>query len=102
MPVLASKYRKGKEPTWFFSTKHAIFYYLFMTKKFPIHPTNAERICWGCDKFCATNDMACSNERSPHPSELFGEDWLAWGEKQLAPADMLKKSTLTLEIHTVK
>jgi hypothetical protein len=24
--------------------------------------------------------MACSNERSPHPVELFGEDWLAWGD----------------------
>jgi hypothetical protein len=22
--------------------------------------------------------MACSNERSPHPSELFGDDWQDW------------------------
>jgi hypothetical protein len=29
--------------------------------------------------------MACANERSPHPVELFGDDWLAWGEQQLAP-----------------
>jgi hypothetical protein len=54
-----------------------------MAKKFPIHPANPERICWGCDLFCAANAMACANERSPHPQELFGEDWLAWGEQQL-------------------
>jgi len=57
-----------------------------MTKKFPIHPANPERICWGCDQFCAITAMACANERSPHPSELFGPDWLAWGEQQLAPS----------------
>lgn len=56
-----------------------------MTKKFPLHPANPERICWGCDQFCAITAMACSNERSPHPSELFGSDWLAWGDQQLAP-----------------
>ncbi|MDP2678914.1 MAG: DUF3079 domain-containing protein [Rhodoferax sp.] len=57
-----------------------------MAKKFPIHPANPERICWGCDQFCAITAMACANERSPHPSELFGDDWLAWGEQQLAPS----------------
>jgi hypothetical protein len=56
-----------------------------MAKKFPIHPANPERICWGCDQFCAITAMACANERSPHPAELFGDDWLAWGEQQLAP-----------------
>jgi hypothetical protein len=56
-----------------------------MATKFPIHPAKPERICWGCDKFCATDAMACANERSPHPAELFGEDWLAWGDQQLAP-----------------
>jgi hypothetical protein len=55
-----------------------------MSKKFPIHPANPERICWGCDQYCATDAMACANERSPHPAELFGEDWLAWGDAQLA------------------
>jgi hypothetical protein len=58
-----------------------------MAKKFPIHPANPERICWGCDKFCATHDMACANERSPHPVELFGDDWQMWGDKPLAPVD---------------
>jgi len=47
-------------------------------KKFPIHPKNPERICWGCDILCSVNSMACANERSPHPSELFGEDWQDW------------------------
>lgn len=56
-----------------------------MSKKFPIHPANPHRICWGCDKFCSVDAMACSNERAPHPSELFGDDWLAWGDQQLAP-----------------
>ncbi|MBS0174921.1 MAG: DUF3079 domain-containing protein, partial [Nitrospira sp.] len=23
-----------------------------MAKKFPLHPKNPERICWGCDKYC--------------------------------------------------
>jgi hypothetical protein len=53
-----------------------------MAKKFPIHPTHPERICWGCDQFCATDAMACANERSPHPAELFGDDWLTWGEQK--------------------
>jgi hypothetical protein len=57
-----------------------------MAKKFPVNPANPERICWGCDQFCATNAMACANERSPHPAELFGDDWLAWGDEQLTPA----------------
>ena len=66
-----------------------------MVKKFPIHPANPERICWGCDQFCATDAMACANERSPHPAELFGEDWLAWGDQQLAPVVTPKASTIS-------
>ena len=53
-----------------------------MAKTFPIHPANPERICWGCDKFCPANSLACSNERALHPCELFGEDWLEWGNQQ--------------------
>jgi hypothetical protein len=55
-----------------------------MSKVFPIHPANPHRICWGCDKYCSVDAMACSNERSPHPAELFGDDWLDWGDQQLA------------------
>jgi Protein of unknown function (DUF3079) len=52
-----------------------------VAKKIPIHPKHPERICWGCDRYCRVNSLACGNgtERTPHPVELFGEDWLAWG-----------------------
>lgn len=45
-----------------------------------LHPRFPERICWGCDKFCPADDLACGNGtiRTPHPQELFGNDWLAW------------------------
>lgn len=48
-----------------------------MAKKFPIHPKHPERICWGCDKYCAVDQMYCGNgsERTPHPVESVGEDW---------------------------
>ena len=52
-----------------------------MAKKFPIHPVHPERNCWGCDKYCAADSLACGNgsERTQHPAEVFGEDWLEWG-----------------------
>jgi hypothetical protein len=53
-----------------------------MAKIFPIHPANPHRICWGCDQFCGVDAMACASERSPHPSELFGDDWQAWGQRE--------------------
>jgi hypothetical protein len=55
---------------------------------FPIHPQHPERICWGCDKFCPADDLRCGNGsiRSPHPVELFGDDWWEWSEQQ-ASAD---------------
>ncbi len=51
-------------------------------KKFPILPARPELLCWGCDKYCAAHDMRCGNgsDRTPHPSELFGEDWQNWGQ----------------------
>ncbi|MBP6717244.1 MAG: DUF3079 domain-containing protein [Rhodoferax sp.] len=53
-----------------------------MAKKFPTLPPHPERICWGCDKYCAVNDMHCGNgsDRTPHPVELFGEDWREWNQ----------------------
>jgi hypothetical protein len=50
-------------------------------KKFPIQPANPERLCWGCDKYCAAGDMLCGNgsDRTQHPSELWGSDWQKWG-----------------------
>jgi hypothetical protein len=50
-------------------------------KKFPVTPAHPERVCWGCDLYCAARDMRCGNgsDRTPHPVELFGEDWQQWG-----------------------
>jgi hypothetical protein len=50
--------------------------------KVPLHPTHPERICWGCDKLCPANDLACGNGtiRAPHPVELFGDDWDEWSK----------------------
>ena len=52
-----------------------------MAKKFPMLPGHPERVCWGCDHYCAANDMRCGNgsDRTPHPMELFGERWREWG-----------------------
>ncbi|UUZ54279.1 DUF3079 domain-containing protein [Massilia sp. H-1] len=51
-----------------------------MTKKFPVIPLHPERICWGCDKYCPADSLACGNgsERVQHPCELFGDDWAEW------------------------
>ena len=54
------------------------------------HPKHPERICWGCDRYCAADELACGNGtiRTPHPVELFGDDWLEWG------LDAEKKDTI--------
>ena len=51
-----------------------------MAKKFPLNPAHPERICWGCDRYCPAVHMVCGNGSvaTPHPAELFGEDWLTW------------------------
>jgi hypothetical protein len=48
--------------------------------KVPLQPRHPERICWGCDKYCPADDLACGNGtiRAPHPIELFGDDWVEW------------------------
>lgn len=53
-----------------------------MTRKFPLHPKHPERICWGCDKYCAATDLQCGNGsgRTLHPAELIGEDWYLHGD----------------------
>jgi hypothetical protein len=42
-----------------------------------LHPRHPERTCWGCDLYCQADAMRCGNGtiRTPHPLELFGEDW---------------------------
>jgi hypothetical protein len=51
-----------------------------MAKRFPAHPKHPERICWGCDHYCAVDAMRCGNGsgRTQHPVEYIGEDWLEW------------------------
>jgi hypothetical protein len=46
----------------------------------PLAPKHRERICWGCDKYCPEDDLACGNGtiRTPHPIELFGDGWFEW------------------------
>ena len=57
----------------------------------PLAPKHPERICWGCDKYCPAVDLACGNGtiRTPHPNELFGDDWLEWSNRvsQDTPTD---------------
>lgn len=52
-----------------------------MSKKFPVDPSSPERICWGCDKYCPADQLACGNgsDRTQHPVEFFGKDWMSWG-----------------------
>jgi len=49
----------------------------------PLHPRHPERTCWGCDKYCPADDLACGNGtiRTAHPCELFGRDWLEWSTR---------------------
>ena len=56
-------------------------------KKTLLHPVHPERICWGCDKFCPADSLACGNGtiRTPHPSEVFGDDWLEWAAGEASP-----------------
>lgn len=53
-----------------------------MAKKFPLRPKHPERICWGCDKYCAADALMCGNGsgRTLHPAELIGEDWYLHGD----------------------
>lgn len=52
--------------------------------RIPLYPSHPERVCWGCDKYCAADDLTCGNgsERTPHPIELFGDDWVEWATSQ--------------------
>ena len=41
-----------------------------MAKKFPLNPPHPERICWGCDRYCPAESLACGNgaDRTQHPA----------------------------------
>lgn len=58
-----------------------------MSKIFPLQPKHPDRICWGCDRYCAKDDLACGNgsERTMHPMEMFGEDWHLSGDWGIGP-----------------
>ena len=49
-----------------------------------LHPKHPERVCWGCDRYCPADDLACGNGtiRTAHLAELFGDDWLDWAERR--------------------
>ena len=53
--------------------------------KLPMYPAHPERVCWGCDKYCPAHDLACGNgsERTPHPQELFGDDWVEFAAERM-------------------
>ena len=53
-----------------------------MAIKIPLNPKHPERICWGCDKYCSADSLACGNGsgRTQHPAELLGEDWYTYGD----------------------
>lgn len=53
-----------------------------MAMQFPLHPKHPERICWGCDKYCAAKDLMCGNGsgRTQHPAEMLGDDWYKFGD----------------------
>ncbi len=62
-------------------------FFLAMARKFPIHPANPHRVCWGCDRYCAADSMVCGNGsvRTLHPVELFGDDWDTWQPERDPP-----------------
>jgi hypothetical protein len=63
--------------------------------KVPMRPRNPERVCWGCDNYCPADDLACGNGtiRTPHPCELFGDDWLEWSNHRQKRAGRPSVST---------
>jgi hypothetical protein len=52
-----------------------------------MNPAQPDRVCWGCERYCPAGELACGNGaiRTPHPKELFGEDWLAWSNGAPGP-----------------
>lgn len=65
-----------------------------MAKPFPISPKHPERICWGCDRYCASTALACGNgaDRTMHPAEMIGEDWYLHGDWGIDVVDVTDKT----------
>ena len=70
-----------------------------MAKKFPLHPKHPERICWGCDRYCPTDSLACGNG-SPHHAPrrtagrglVYGGDW-GFDDDEIKPQEQVVKQT---------
>ena len=73
-------------------------------KKFPTNPPHPERNCWGCDLYCAADQMMCGNgsERSQHPAELFGADWAEWAEDHDAQNHNAPVAPAPVSVHKSK
>ncbi|MGE0445556.1 MAG: DUF3079 domain-containing protein [Vicinamibacterales bacterium] len=54
-----------------------------------LHPIHPERVCWGCDLYCPADALRCGNGtiRTPHPVELFGDNWDDPGSQATDAAD---------------
>ena len=41
-------------------------------------------------RYCPADDLACGNGtiRTPHPCELFGDDWLEWSHSRRKAAEL--------------
>jgi Protein of unknown function (DUF3079) len=57
-----------------------------MATKLSLFPKHPERVCWGCDLYCAADDLRCGNgaDRAQHPIEIFGAGWMDVGVGGLA------------------
>jgi len=68
--------------------------------RIPLHPKHPERTCWGCDKYCPAESLACGNgtERTQHPMEIFGDDWLEWAEERQSEPALYENSSSELHV----
>ncbi|KIQ60860.1 DUF3079 domain-containing protein [Pseudomonas fluorescens] len=75
-----------------------------MAKLFPLSPKHPERICWGCDRYCAATALACGNgaDRTMHPAEMIGEDWYLHGDWGLELTDITDKTVDEFAKHPEK
>ncbi|WP_296272573.1 DUF3079 domain-containing protein [Pseudomonas sp. UBA6323] len=66
-----------------------------MAKKFPLHPSRPDRICWGCDRYCPADSLACGNgaDRTMHPVEMLGDDWYEHGDWGMDLAEPQEKAS---------
>jgi hypothetical protein len=80
-PAEMSRPRRGVMRINTAGTRLSTLHRNMATKKFPIRPLHPERLCWGCDRYCAADSLICGNgtERTQHPVEVFGEDGQSWG-----------------------